>query len=286
MKRIAAAFERRRRAQELALIPYLTAGDPSPDLTPELVWALEEAGADLVELGVPHSDPLADGATNQRAAARALAQGVTLERVMEMARVIRTRSQVPLILFSYYNPILRMGLQEFARRGEEAGVDGAVVTDLPAEEAGELRDALDRRGQVLVPLLAPTSGAHRTQKILSLARGFVYYVSRTGVTGARAELAADLRGDLEKLRSACPVPLVVGFGISLPEHVRALAGVADGVVVGSALVERVEKAGSRGAAAEAAGFMRSLADARAGRGSGSSAGAPAAREPRPSRRRM
>jgi tryptophan synthase alpha chain len=267
MKRIAAAFERRRRAGELALIPYLTAGDPSPDLTPRLVWALEEAGADLVELGVPHSDPLADGTTNQRAAARALARGVTLAGVLDMVRVIRTRSQVPLVLFSYYNPILRLGTGAFAEAAAAAGADGAVVTDLPVEEAEDLRAALDRRGLALVPLLAPTSGPERTARILATARGFVYYVSRTGVTGARAELTGDLGRELEDLRRrAGGVPIAVGFGISRPEHIRFLAGAADGAVVGSALVERVEAAGEAGAAAEAAAFLRTLAAARNGAG--------------------
>jgi len=285
MKRIAAAFERRRRSRELALIPYLTAGDPSPELTPGLVWALEEAGADLVELGVPHSDPLADGSTNQRAAARALAQGVTLAGVLDMAERIRTRSQIPLVLFSYYNPILRMGLEEFARRAAAAGADGAVVTDLPAEEAGELRAALDAHGLALVPLLAPTSGAQRMGKILALARGFVYYVSRTGVTGARTDLAADLRADLERVRAGCSVPLVVGFGISRPEHLRALAGAADGVVIGSALVERVEKAGTARAVDEAAAFLRTLAEVRAA-GRGGESGPGGAGDARQSRRQL
>lgn len=266
MKRIAAAFERRRAAGELALIPFLTAGDPSPKLTPPLVWALEEAGADLVELGVPHSDPLADGATNQRAAARALAQHVTLERVMGMVERIRSRSDIALVLFSYYNPILRMGLEAFAGRAAAAGADGVVVTDLPAEEAGDLRSALDRQDLALVPLLAPTSGERRAAEILALARGFVYYVSRTGVTGARRELAAELRAELEKVRSGSPVPVAVGFGISRPEHLRALAGAADGVVVGSALVEQVEAAGPSRAVGRASGFLRTLAAARAGRG--------------------
>ncbi len=262
MTRIAQAFERRRRAGELALIAYLTAGDPSPELTPRLVWALEEAGADLVELGVPHSDPLADGPTNQRAAARALARGVTLERVLDIAATIRTRSQVPLVLFSYYNPILRMGEGEFARRAQEAGVDGAVVTDLPVEEAGGLRAALDERMLALVPLLAPTSAAHRIAAVLAQARGFVYYVSRTGVTGARQELADEVRGEVASLRERSPLPVAAGFGISRPEHLRALAAAADGVVVGSALVECIERAGEGGAVEAAAAFLRTLAAAR------------------------
>lgn len=262
MQRLASAFERRRRAGELALIAYVTAGDPSPEATPRLVWALEEAGADLVELGVPHSDPLADGTTNQRASARALAHGVTLASVLEMVRTIRTRSQVPVVLFSYYNPILRLGEEEFARRAAEAGADGAVVTDLPPEEAGSLCAALERRDLALVPLLAPTSSEQRAKAILSLARGFVYYVSRTGVTGARQELAPELRAELERLRGRSPVPVAVGFGISKPEHVRALVGAADGVVVGSALVDRIEAAGEAAAAEHAAAFLRSLAAAR------------------------
>jgi tryptophan synthase alpha chain len=262
VSRIARAFERRGQFQELALIPYLTAGDPHPELTPRLVWALEEAGADLVELGVPFSDPLADGATNQRAAARALAQGVTLERVLEMAAAIRQRSQIPLVLFSYYNPVLRLGLEAFARRAGEAGVDGAVITDLPSEEAADLRAEMDRRDLALVPLLAPTSGKERIGRILPLARGFVYYVSRTGVTGARQDLGADLRREVQEVRGRSPVPVAVGFGISQPAHLRLLAGAADGVVVGSALVERVERAGEGRAVEEGAAFLRALAAAR------------------------
>ncbi len=259
MNRIAAAFKRRREAGELALIPYLTAGDPTPELTPELVWSLEEAGADLVELGVPHSDPLADGPTNQRAAGRALAHGVTLERVLELARQIRTRSDIPIVLFSYYNPILRLGIESFAEQTAQAGADGAVVTDLPPEEATALRAALDEKSLSLVPLLAPTSGPARTELILSLARGFVYYVSRTGVTGARAELEDQLRAEVLALRQRCSLPVAVGFGISRPEHVRALAGAADGVVVGSALVERVNACPLARAPREAAAFLRTLA---------------------------
>lgn len=262
MKRIAEAFEHRRSRAEMVIIPYVTAGDPSPHATAGIVRALEEAGADLVELGVPHSDPLADGAVNQRSSARALLQGVTLQGVLGMVREIRSRSRIPLVLFSYYNPILRMGVKRFAEEAASAGADGAVVTDLPPEEAGDLRSCMDARGLALAPLVAPTSGEQRVRSILPLARGFVYYVSRTGVTGARRELDPSLRSDLERLRSASPAPIAVGFGISLPEHLTALAGAADGVVVGSALVERIEAAGEARASEEAASLIRALAEAR------------------------
>lgn len=262
MKRIAAAFERRNRAGEIALIPYLTAGDPSPEMTPALVDSLVEAGADLIELGVPHSDPLADGPTNQRAAARALAHGVTLKSVLQMVRQIRSCSEVPLLLFSYYNPILQYGLKKFSEEAAAAGVDGAIVTDLPPEEADELRESFDEQGLALVPLLAPTSGEARTRKILSLARGFVYYVSRIGVTGARSNLTADLRAEVEALTRLSTTPVAVGFGISSPEHVRALSGAAHGVVVGSALVEHVASSRPAEAVQAAGAFLRHLATGR------------------------
>ena len=262
MKRIAAAFERRNRRGEVALIPFLTAGDPSPEMTPDLVESLTEAGADLMELGVPHSDPLADGPTNQRAAARALAQDVTLESVLQMVRRIRSRSEIPLLLFSYYNPILQFGLEQFSREAAAAGVDGAIVTDLPPEEADELRKNFDEQALALVPLLAPTSGEARTRKILSLARGFVYYVSRMGVTGARSNLTADLRAEVESLTRLATTPVAVGFGISSPDHVRALSGAAHGVVVGSALVEHVASSAPADAVREAGAFLRHLATGR------------------------
>jgi tryptophan synthase alpha chain len=261
--RIAEAFERRRRAGELALIPYLTAGDPSPEATPALVEALVEAGADLVELGVPHSDPLADGRTNQLAAARALAHKVTLPGVLQMVREIRSRCETPVLLFTYFNPLLQLGVGRFAEEAAAAGADGVIVTDLPPEEGDELRGALDGRGLALVPLLAPTSGSERTEKILSLARGFVYYVSRTGVTGARPDLTDDLRSEVKEVSRRSSLPVAVGFGISSPEHVRALSGVAHGVVVGSALVERVAASAPADAVREAAAFLRHLATARA-----------------------
>jgi tryptophan synthase alpha chain len=243
MSRIAAAFDQAAGAGRLALIPYLTAGDPGPSRTVDLVLALEGWGADLVELGVPFSDPLADGEINQRAAARALRGGMTLAGVLEVCARIRKTSQVPLVLFTYFNPLLRMGLREFSARAREVGVDGVLVTDLPVEEGGEYRQALSEGGLEAVFLAAPTTQESRLRAIGEASSCFIYYVSRTGVTGERDSLSDDVQDNVERIRRLTGKKVAVGFGISSREQVTRLAAFADGVVVGSSLMRVVEESG-------------------------------------------
>lgn len=233
-----------RAARRAAFIPYITAGDPDLDGTVELAEVLARAGADIIEIGIPFSDPLADGPTIQRSSERALAHGVSLRQVIERLSEIRERARVPIVLMSYLNPILQLGLARFAREARRGGADGVIVTDLPVEEARDVLAACDREGLDLITLAAPTSGAARLEKIARAARGFVYCVTRAGVTGARTQLPADLRALVGAVRAATQKPVAVGFGISSAEHVRAAARFADGVVVGSAIVDRIGRLGS------------------------------------------
>jgi tryptophan synthase alpha chain len=242
MSRIAAAFARLRGCRERALIPYLTAGDPSLEVTRRLVLEAEARGADLIELGFPFSDPLADGPVIQRAAQRALAGGVTLLGLFDAARELRHQLTVPLILMTYVNPLLAFGLEAVTKEAA-AGFDGLIVPDLPLEEAKPLESAARRAGLDLIFLVAPTSGPDRIRRIARRSRGFVYAVSLMGVTGPRAELPADLTDYLQSIRSVTDKPVCVGFGISHPDQVRALAPHADGLIVGSALVRLVEEGG-------------------------------------------
>jgi len=251
MSRLAMALSRAREQGRLALVPYLTAGDPDPATTRDIVWMLKEEGADIVELGVPFSDPVADGVTNQRAAERALAGGMTLAGTLALASEIRATCQLPLMLFTYFNPIYRMGIEVFARQAAEAGIDGVLVTDLPPEEAAAHRDALIDAGIDPVFMLSPTSGPERVRLVAEMTRGFIYYVARTGVTGARDTLPAGLRDEVARLRLTTGLPVAVGFGLSRREHLEALAGAADAVVVGSALVQRIADTGGGPAAVEA-----------------------------------
>jgi len=242
--RIGRRFEELRRQGDLGLVAYLTAGDPSLDATRRIVLAAAEAGADVIELGVPFSDPLADGPVIQRASERALAGGATLAGVLDLIGDIRRESQVPLVVFSYFNPILQMGLEQFSERAQAAGADGVLVTDLPPEDAGEYTRAAHAHHLDTIFLAAPTTGDDRMRTIAASSTGFLYVISRTGVTGQRDELAGDLPALLRRARAATTLPLAVGFGISLPGHVSVLGGLADAAVVGSALVAEVERAGS------------------------------------------
>jgi len=239
---IAAAFDACRAQRRAARIPFLVCGDPSPDLTVPLCEALARAGADIIELGVPFTDPLADGPTIQRAAARALAHGVTLRRSIAIAAQARARVRVPMVLFTYVNPILRMGEEAFADQVAQAGVDGVLVTDLPLEEGAGLRALLSERGVDSILLVAPTSGADRIAASARAARGFIYCIARMGVTGAREDLPESLAREVASIRDATQLPVAVGFGISTPAQVRAAGTLAHGVVVGSALVAVVERA--------------------------------------------
>jgi tryptophan synthase alpha chain len=238
-------------AGELGLVAYITAGDPSLDATEKIVLAAAEAGADVIELGVPFSDPVADGPTIQRASERALRDGTTLAGVIELVRSLRTRTDVPLVLFSYFNPILQMGIEKFADAASAAGADGVLATDLTPEEAGDYRKVLHARGLDTIFLAAPTSTDARLALISECSTGFLYLISRTGVTGERASLPEDLPALARRVRRFTKLPLAVGFGISSPEHVSVLGGIADAAVVGSALVAEIEKASTVNAAASA-----------------------------------
>jgi len=249
--RITRRFAELRETGELGIVAYITAGDPSLDATLEFVLALAEAGADVIELGVPFSDPIADGPTIQRASERALKAGATLHGVLELVRRIRQASQVPLVLFTYFNPILQMGLEKFASAAAQAGADGVLVTDLTPEESDDYRRILHAQNLDTIFLAAPTSDDARLRKISAATQGFLYLVSRTGVTGAKDALPDDLPGLLRRVRHHTQLPIAVGFGISLPGHVSVLGGLADAAVVGSTLVAAIEKAPSVEAAATA-----------------------------------
>ncbi len=251
--RISKRFGELRASGELGIVAYIVAGDPSLDASLKYVLALAEAGADVIELGVPFSDPLADGPTIQRSAERALKTGVTLARVLDLVRRIRLSSQIPLVLFSYYNPILQMGLERFASAAASAGADGVLVTDLTPEESEDYRRILAAHHLDTIFLGAPTSTDDRLAKIAACSSGFLYLISRTGVTGAKDALPDDLPALLRRARSVTQLPIAVGFGISLPGHVSVLGGLADAAVVGSALVSEIERAPSVDAASEALG---------------------------------
>lgn len=223
------------------LIAYLTCGDPDLETTREIILAAIEAGAGIIELGVPFSDPLADGPVIQRASERALRQGTTLEKVLQLAGEIRRRSQVGLIIFSYLNPILQMGLRRFCGWAEQTGLDGALITDLPVEEADDYLREMRMRGLAAVFLAAPTSTDHRLRKIANSSTGFIYAVSRTGVTGVRRELPQDARMLVARLHKISQLPVAVGFGISSGEQIKAVGEFAAGAVVGSAMVEVIER---------------------------------------------
>jgi tryptophan synthase alpha chain len=256
LNRLERVLEEARRRGRKALVTYLCAGDPDLASTERLVPALAAAGADVIELGVPFSDPLADGPTIQAASRRALDSGTTLAGVLGLVtRLRQSGCQVPLVLFGYMNPIVRMGLEAFIARAADAGADAILVPDLPLEESGTLSQLAEARQLSLVLLAAPTTPPGRLRLIGERTRGFLYFVSITGVTGARAALPEDLPEKLRAARAATSVPVAVGFGISTPEQVRALAAHADAVVVGSALVAALHREGSDAALA----LVRSLA---------------------------
>jgi tryptophan synthase alpha chain len=239
--RIQKLFDRLRHSGKKALIAYITAGDPTPDRTPALVEALERGGADLIELGVPFSDPIADGPVIQRAGERALRAGTTLHKVLDMARAIRRRSEIPLLLFTYLNPVLKYGLEILAKDAAACGIDGCLLIDASVEEAGEYVRVMRGAGLDTVFLVAPTSSPRRLQLVAQYSSGFVYLVSRTGVTGARDSVSKAVAPLVARTRAVTHLPLAVGFGISRPEHVAELGHQVEGVVVGSAIMHLIER---------------------------------------------
>jgi len=241
MTRIAGLFDRLKRDGRKGLIAYLTAGDPSPDRTPALVEALVRGGADLIELGVPFSDPIADGPVIQRAGERALKAGTTLARVLEIAEEIRARSDVPLLLFTYLNPVMRYGLERLAKDAAGCGIDGCLLTDASVEEAHDYVGAMHVQGLDTVFMAAPTSTERRLRLVAQYSTGFAYLVSRTGVTGERDSLSNAAAPLVKAMRGITDLPLAVGFGISRPEHVAELGRLVEAVVVGSAFVRVIEK---------------------------------------------
>jgi len=249
--RISRRFAELEASGELGIVAYVTAGDPSLDATHKFVLALADAGADVIELGVPFSDPLADGPTIQRASERALKAGATLHGVLDLVRRIRQTSQIPLVLFTYFNPVLQMGPEKFASAAAQAGADGVLVTDLTPEESEDYRRIIHAQNLDTIFLAAPTSTDERLQKISACSSGFLYVISRTGVTGAKDALPDDLPGLLRRVHTFTQLPIAVGFGISLPGHVSVLGGLANAAVVGSALVAEIEKAPNNDAAAAA-----------------------------------
>ncbi|MDE3135609.1 MAG: tryptophan synthase subunit alpha [Acidobacteriota bacterium] len=264
--RIGRRFAELRRAGELGLVAYITAGDPSLAATREIVLAAADAGADVIELGVPFSDPVADGPVIQRASERALRAGTTLAAVIDLVADLRRSTEVPLVLFSYFYPILQIGLGDFALRTAQVGADGVLATDLTPEEATEYRQVLRAAGLDTIFLAAPTTPDERLARIAAVSSGFLYLISRTGVTGQRDQLPEDLTALVSRVRRSTALPLAVGFGLSQPEHLRALVGKVEAAVVGSALVSEIERAESGAAAAQAvAARIRSLKSGSHGR---------------------
>ena len=241
MSRIAAKFAELALKKEKALVTFITAGDPELEITEALITELEKSGADLIELGVPFSDPMADGPTIQLSSERALAAGTTLPKILSMVKSVRRRTEIPIILMGYYNPFFLYGVERFVADAAAAGVDGVLLVDLPPEEAGEFKAAAGRQGIDVIFLLTPTSDDSRIEKVARLGSGFIYYVSVTGVTGARTSVADTVFPDVQKIRETVTLPLVVGFGISDPAQAGRVSAVADGVVVGSALVKLFEQ---------------------------------------------
>jgi tryptophan synthase alpha chain len=244
LDRIRRTFAACRGEDRPALLTYVMGGDPSPKGSRALAAACLEAGADVLEIGIPFSDPIADGPTIQRAAERALASGTTLRDCFDVTKAIRKRSEAPVALMGYVNPVLAYGADRFFKTCGQAGVDAVILPDLPPEEAGPLCAAAGENGVGIVFLLAPTSTEKRWEAAFRHATAFIYFVSITGVTGARSQLPEELASQLDKVRQQSPVPVVVGFGISRPEQARALRGHADGIVVGSAIVAQIGKPGT------------------------------------------
>lgn len=240
MGRIGKKFQELKQKNEKALVVYLTAGDPDLPTTEALIKGLAAAGVDILEIGVPFSDPTADGPVIQAASRRALQNGATLTKILDMIEIIRKTSEIPIVLFGYYNPVFIYGNEAFARRAKAAGVDGILVVDLPPEEAAELRMYTDRAGIDFISLIAPTTPDQRIRRIVEKAAGFLYYISVTGVTGTAKPRVENIQRDMKNIRKISNLPVVVGFGISTPAQAAQIALHADGVVIGSAVVKMIE----------------------------------------------
>lgn len=258
--RLADRFTRGKTDGDELLVTYVTAGDPSLEQSADVLRALDRAGADVIEVGVPFSDPVADGPAIQRAVERALGAGGTLASTLNLIASVRRELRAPVVLFTYVNPVLRMGVDRFVDIAAEAGVDGALLLDLPIEESGDMRAALDRRGLDQIFLVSPTTTDERLALASRLGRGFLYAISRLGVTGARDTVADTAAPLVERIRKFSPMPIALGFGISRPEHVKAVNEFADAAVVGSAIVQVIEEAAAAGkpAAPEVEQFVRWL----------------------------
>ncbi|CCO09292.1 tryptophan synthase subunit alpha [Desulforamulus hydrothermalis] len=260
VERLAATFEALKKRRQKALVTYITAGDPDLAATEKLVSAMDRAGADIIELGVPFSDPSADGPVIQRAAARALARQTTPADILRLAAKLNKTVRAPLVLMSYYNPVLQYGLKDFCLQAAGAGVAGLIIPDLPPEEAEPLLGEADKAGLAIIPLAAPTGHRRRFAKIAAVARGFIYAVTVTGITGTGQNVTAEIAGLAKRIREFTDLPILAGFGIATAEQAAAVAGCCDGVVVGSALVRLVEEQGTAGIPA-VTGLVRSLKEA-------------------------
>ncbi|SJZ32113.1 tryptophan synthase subunit alpha [Selenihalanaerobacter shriftii] len=238
MGRIAATFNRLKQKEQSAFIPFLMAGDPNLELTKELVLEAERKGADIIELGIPYSTPLADGPTIQKAGKRSLTHGTNLNDIFELVEEIRLESDIPLILMGYYNSVFSYGVEEFVNKSEEVGVDGVIIPDLPLGEDEELREYSTELNIIL--LVTPISTEKRLKEVAEASSGFIYAVSTSGTTGARTEVAKEVKGIVEKVKSLTSIPVAVGFGISKPEHVSEVGQFADGAIVGSAIIQKIE----------------------------------------------
>jgi tryptophan synthase alpha chain len=255
MSRISRSFKRLNKNGKKAMIAYIMAGDPSINATKKYIMELESSGADIIELGVPFTDPLADGPTIQRAAERALKEGVTLKKVLELVSQVRANVKVPLVLMTYYNPVFKFGIEAFVKQAVDAGVDGIIVPDLIPEEAGDLIDSAKRYKLDTIFLLAPTSTPDRIKRVVRASTGFIYYVSITGITGGELSLNDKMVSTLGLIKEATSKPAVVGFGISRPDEASTVAALADGIVIGSAIVKLISEGG------DIKGFVESIKEA-------------------------
>lgn len=261
MSRISKKFAELQKKKEKALIAFITAGDPSFAANAALVKSFEAEGVDVIELGVPFSDPLADGPVIQASSQRALAKGATLAKILGLAKTIRQNSEIPLVLMSYLNPIFSYGTERFARDAAKAGVDGVILPDVPVEEGRELSGIFKKNKLDLIYLLAPTSTAARRKKVAQASSGFLYFVSMTGVTGSASTAAASVKSDVRAVKGVTKLPVCVGFGISTPDQAREMSKISDGVIVGSAIVRALAENPRMAPAAFAAKFVRPLARA-------------------------